>query len=65
MPLLLRLYLGLAALAGPVWWLALRRRLRRGREDPARWRERLGRDCKNEKRGREGPVQSETFRDVT
>ena len=42
MPLLLRLYLGLAALAGPGWWLALRRRLRRGREDPARWRERLG-----------------------
>lgn len=42
MPLLLRLYLGLAALAGPFWWLSLRLRLRRGREDPARWRERLG-----------------------
>lgn len=39
---LLRGYLGLTALAGPLGERHLRRRLARGKEDPARWREKLG-----------------------
>jgi len=42
MPPLLRLYLALCALAGPFAGPLARLRARRGREDPARWRERLG-----------------------
>ncbi len=36
------LYRILAVLAGPLIWLHLRRRLKRGKEDPARFAERLG-----------------------
>jgi len=39
---LLRLYLGFAAVSAPLWRLALARRARRGREDPARLAEKHG-----------------------
>ena len=42
-PLALSLYLGLSRLAGPLAPFVLRRRLKRGKEDPARMGERLGR----------------------
>lgn len=41
-PLLLRAYLVAAAGLGPLARWHLRRRLQRGKEDPARWREKLG-----------------------
>ena len=42
MSLLLGLYRGFSAVSEPLWRAALTRRLNRGREDPARWREKLG-----------------------
>ena len=38
----LRIYLALTTLIGPLAAPILRRRLKRGKEDPARWREKLG-----------------------
>lgn len=43
MPLLLRLYLAFAAVSAPFWRIALWVRQRRGREDPVRGVEKLGR----------------------
>lgn len=42
MPLILSIYRLLTALAHPLASYALKQRLHRGKEDPARWRERLG-----------------------
>jgi hypothetical protein len=42
MTLLLRLYLGLSVLLAPLWRAHLHRRIRHGKEDPARLAERLG-----------------------
>ncbi|MCL4675429.1 MAG: 3-deoxy-D-manno-octulosonic acid transferase [Pararhodobacter sp.] len=43
MPLFLRFYLGFARISAPLWWLALAIRRRKGREDPVRASEKLGR----------------------
>ncbi|MCV6825386.1 MULTISPECIES: 3-deoxy-D-manno-octulosonic acid transferase [Halocynthiibacter] len=40
--MLLRLYLGFAALNAPLWRMILRKRLKMGKEDPARMAEKLG-----------------------
>jgi 3-deoxy-D-manno-octulosonic-acid transferase len=40
--LILRLVLGLGTFAGPLAKPILKRRLGKGKEDPSRWREKLG-----------------------
>ncbi|MEZ5714675.1 MAG: hypothetical protein R3D85_05610 [Paracoccaceae bacterium] len=47
----LRLWMGLTWLLQPVLPLVLKRRLQRGKEDPARWREKLGRAWRHGPRG--------------
>jgi 3-deoxy-D-manno-octulosonic-acid transferase len=52
----LRLYLGLAGAALPVWKALLNRRVARGKEDPARLGERLGSAFAARPSGQSGPV---------